>query len=90
MPLSDAERWTYLEEVKQGAIRVAMNAKALQEFPRPRTATAAALEDEMARRFASEVVHLKDDVSVMPTHPRPALWRRLTRRLAVALWRLAW
>jgi hypothetical protein len=89
MPLSDAERWVYLEEVRQGAIRVAIHARALQEFPRPRTATAAALEDEMARRFAAEVVHLRDDAAIMPTK-HVALWRRTLRRLAVALWRLAW
>lgn len=87
--MDDAERWAYLEEVRQGAICVALRARAMQEYPRPRTASAAALEDEMARRFAAEVVHLRDDLDVLPPPVAPAWWRRALRRVAVRLWRLA-
>ena len=87
--MTDAARWEYLEGVRQGAIRVAIRAKMLQEFPAPRTDTARQLEDEMARRFAAEVVHLQDDLNVLPERVPSGRIRRWLRILAVWIWKIA-
>ena len=86
--MDDAERWLYLQQIRQAAVRVAFRARVLQEYPRPATRSARDLEEEMARRFAAEVVFLADDLAIAPPY-RPTWWRRALRRVAVRIWRIA-
>lgn len=83
--VTDAERWEYLERVRQGAIRAAIRARALQGFSFRDAETVA---DEMVQRLAVEVTHLESDLVIMPERKSPK-WKQAIRRLAVLLWRVA-